>query len=123
VPVVARAAGLGAAGPAVAEALAELQDQLSLCFDEATQSRFGRVPVSRSLDARADEPEGPVLLTLHIEMRPGEVRIVDAPVEVQGTASDGLVACAQQVLRNRAIPTPGLKARTGRARVVFPLVP
>ncbi|MEI6225678.1 MAG: hypothetical protein WCS72_13040 [Deltaproteobacteria bacterium] len=122
VPAATRAAGLGAAGAVVSEFLAEAQEQITECFDEEVQSRHGQIPVSRSPTDRSEDADGPTLLVLHLETRPGEIRIADAPVEVQGGASDGLVACAQRVLRGQVISTPG-STKVGRARLVFPLVP
>ena len=122
VPAATRASGLGAVGGVVSEFLAEAQEQITECFDEAVQSRHGQVPVSRSPTDRNEDVDGPTLLVLHLETRPGEIRIVDAPVEVQGGASDGLIACAQRILRGQVIATPGA-TKVGRARMVFPLVP
>jgi hypothetical protein len=117
-----RVAALGAMGATVAEDLANLQDRIGACFEEEAQSRFGQVPVSRSRRPQAEDHEGPTLLVLQLETRPGQVRIADAPVVSQGAGSDGLVACAQQVLRGHVIAVDGLTT-TGRARLVFPLVP
>ncbi len=122
VPMASRAAGLGAMGATVMEDLAELQDRIGGCFDENVQARHGRTPVSRSPRSTTDWGEGPAMLVLQIETRPGEARIVDAPVVSQGDASDGLIACAQQILRGHVIPLPG-HTTTGKARLVFPLVP
>ena len=43
-------------------------------------------------------------------------------VEVQGSASDELVACAQHVLRGRVISADAA-TKVGHARLTFPLVP
>ena len=71
---------------------------------------------------READPNGPTLLVLNMEVQPGQIRIVDAPVESQGRASDGLVACAQRVLRGHLIRTPAAQ-KTERARMIFQLNP
>jgi hypothetical protein len=53
---------------------------------------------------------GSTILVLQIETLDDEARIVDAPVETMGGASDGLVACAQQVLRGHTVQVAGVKA-------------
>lgn len=117
-----RAAGLGASGAAVSEYLADLQSQITDCFDEETQSRHGRSAVSRAPTDQEDSHEGPTVLTLHLESGAGGVRIIDAPCTLQGPASDGLIACAQGVLRGKFIPVDGV-TKPGRSRLVFPVVP
>jgi hypothetical protein len=49
------------------------------------------------------------------------VVIVDAPVETRGNASDGLIACAQQVLRGAVVDAPTAKSGE-RYRVRYPLI-
>ncbi len=117
-----RAAGLGAVGGAVVDELNALQPRLAACFDEGAQSRHGATPFSRTADFKGEEAGGTPILVLEIETSPGRVRIVDAPVETQGGASDGLVACAQQILRGRVVAAPGVQAGQ-RARLTYPLVP
>jgi predicted transcriptional regulator len=102
--------------------LSELQPRLAACFDEVAQSRHGATAFSRTTDYTGQETGGTPVLVLEIETGPGRVRIVDAPVETQGGASDGLVACAQQVLRGRVVAAPGVEAGQ-RARLTYPLVP
>ncbi len=122
VPTAARPNRLGAIGPVMANELNELQPRLALCFDEENQARHGHLLVSRPLDGRTAQESGVTLLVLLLEMQPGQIRIADAPVESQGKASDGLVACAQRILRGHVIPTPAVGA-PGRARLIFPLNP
>jgi hypothetical protein len=102
--------------------LNELQPRIAGCFDEVVQSSFGKTPVSRFLETRAPDANGPTLLVRNLELQPGQVRIVDAPVESQGPGSDGLVACVQSILRGHVIRTP-VSRSTGRARMVYPLHP
>jgi hypothetical protein len=49
------------------------------------------------------------VLTLRLEPTSDGLRIVDAPVERQGPASDGELACAQAALRGATIQVPGTK--------------
>lgn len=119
VPVVARPAALGPPGGAIGRGLIELQPRLAGCFDEDTAARFGPTPPTVAQDASMSET-GATVLVLHVETGGGEARIVDAPVETQGGASDGVVTCAQNVLRGQrfALPqaTPG-----GKYRLLHPL--
>jgi hypothetical protein len=120
VPQVARASHLGPLGGAVGRALNGLQPLLSACFDEVTQARHGQTPYTTTQDAQPLEDYGTTILVLQLETGQGEVRIVDAPVETRGGASDGLIACAQRVLRGRSFQVPG--ARPGaRHRLLFTL--
>ncbi len=103
----ARLAGLGAPGAAVARGLAEMREDLDACFDEDAQSRHGREPVSRTRDSAPNDQPDTTILMLQLESRYGTVVLVDAPVESQGLASDGLVACVQKVLRGLEFQVPG----------------
>lgn len=117
---VARPSALGPVGAVVGRALLELKDQLDGCFDEDVQARHGRNAVTRTRDNAPIEDDSQTILMLQIETQRGSVWIVDAPIENQGPASDGLVACAQQVLRGVVIEAPGTKAGQ-RHRVLFTL--
>ncbi len=122
VPQSARANALGKIGGGVGRELNELHPEIEACFDEATQARFGRQAVSRTQDYAPMDDTGSTILMLNLETQYDGVRIVDAPVEVQGPAADGLVACAQQVLRGRVLQVPG--ARPGaKHRLLYPLNP
>ncbi len=121
VPQVARAAEAGPVGAAVGRELNELQPRLAACFDEDRQARHGRDRVSRSGDALPMDDTGTTILVLQVEAGGGRARIVDAPVETQGGASDGLVACAQQVLRGHVVPTPAA-TDPARSRILFTLL-
>lgn len=122
VPTAARPAALGRIGPVMNNELANLQPGLAQCLDEETQARNGQFPVSRSLDGRTPDENATTLLVLQLELTPGQIRIVDAPVESQGRSSDGRVACAQRLLRGHVIRTPVVQS-AGRARMVLPLSP
>ncbi|HET8733785.1 MAG TPA: hypothetical protein VFM45_08440 [Anaeromyxobacteraceae bacterium] len=105
----ARLAALGAPGAAVARGLNEMRDDLDACFDEDAQSRHGREAVSRARDAAPNDQPDTTILMLQLESRYDTVVLVDAPVESQGLASDGLVACVQKVLRGLEFQAPGMK--------------
>ena len=118
---VARLAALGSVGAALGRGLNELKDRLDVCFDEDVQARHGQDAVTRTRDNAPIEEDGQTtILMLQLETQRGTVRIVDAPVETQGPASDGLVACAQRILRGLVIEAPGAKPGQ-RHRVLFPL--
>jgi len=118
---VARPASLGPVGAAVGRELNELQPELSACFDEVSQARHGQARLTTTGAASSQEGSGPPTLMLLLEMKEGDVQIVDAPVETRGGASDGLIACAQGILRGRVVRVPGAK-QVGRARLMFTLV-
>jgi hypothetical protein len=108
VPPAARASTLGPLGAAVGRELLDLQPRLSACFDEVSQARHGQQAVAETQDGTLGEG-GATVLMLEIEASSDEVLIVDAPVESRGGAGDGLIACAQQVLRGQRIAAPGAK--------------
>jgi hypothetical protein len=107
-------------GAAIGRGLLELQPLLTACFDEDTQARFGSEAYTTVRDAVPMDDRGATVLVLQIETGPGEARIVDAPVETRGTASDGLIACAQRVLRGQRFEAPQARAG-GRIRLLHPL--
>lgn len=123
IPPVATAAALGPPGVAVARELTALQPQLGACFDEDTAARFGRERVTETQDLERMEDHGYTVLMLEVETGPGRVTIVDAPVETRGTASDGAIACAQRLLKGRAVRLAGAAAPGDRRRVLFNLHP
>jgi hypothetical protein len=117
---VARPAALGPVGAALGRGLNELQDSLLVCFDEDVQARHGQQAFTTVQDYAPLQDHGTTILMLELETMQGSVRIVDAPAETRGGASDGLIACAQRVLRGQVVPAaqavPG-----ARYRVRFPL--
>jgi hypothetical protein len=121
VPPAARPSAAGPAGAAIGRALNELQPRLSACFDEDVQARHGRESLTRTREDAPLEDHGTTILMLQVEVSPGEARIVDAPVETRGGASDGLIACAQRVLRGQVIPLQGSPSAE-RQRILFPLL-
>jgi hypothetical protein len=118
IPPVARPAALGPLGAALHAGLQELQPRISDCFQRGARAGQGVTAVKEEYVALPDT--GATVLMLEVEALPGQVRIADAPVETRGGASDGLIACAQQVLRGQAFParvaSPG-----ARHRVLYPL--
>jgi hypothetical protein len=89
-----------------------LAEPVAPCFDEYTQARFGPKPHT-SLSDVSGSGSGLASLMLELEAVDGGLRIVDAPVAQLGAAGDGLVACAQQVLRGRTILLPQLQYPPG----------
>jgi hypothetical protein len=118
-------AELGAIGPAVAAALNGASARLAQCFDPSVEARHassGALP-ALARDGTTVAGDGvPAVLFLELETLDGGVRIVDAPVETQGAAGDGVVLCAQQALRGLVLDAPA--ARPGaRHRLRYPLLP
>ncbi len=115
VPISPRASALGAVGGAVGRGLNELQPRLAECFDEDAQARFGPAGYTAVRDAAPMNDHGVTILVLQIEASGTQARIVDAPVETRGQASDGLISCAQQVLRGQRFtvlqPQPAARHR------------
>ena len=119
-PLILRGRTFGRLGMSLESAVEELRPAVEPCLDEDTQARFGTKSFS-SYGGRpaADEPLVATLM-LEIETSAGQARILDAPVEVRGTASDGLLSCAQNALRGRTLAVPEASAG-GRYRMRFPV--
>jgi len=122
VPVTARAGALGPLGAAVGRELNDLHERLSACFDEDVQARHGTQPVTAVRDGAPQDDAGMPVLMLQLEAGGNQVRIVDAPVEARGGASDGLIACAQRVLRGQVFEAPTGR-QGGRHRLLLTLSP
>ena len=121
VPPVARASALGSLGGVIGRGLNELKDKVAVCFDEDVQARHGLTRFTQTQDYAPLPDHGTTILMLHVETFAGGALIVDAPLETRGNASDGLVACAQRVLRGRKFEAP--EATGGeRHRLLYPLL-
>jgi hypothetical protein len=118
----ARASELGPVGAAVGRELNELHNRIAACFDEDVQARHGLQPITAVKDFASVEDNGTTILMLEIETSQGQVRIVDAPVETRGSASDGLIACAQRVLRGHTVVAP-TAVLGSRHRLMYTLMP
>ena len=116
---VARAGSIGRLGGAITQALNELKPALDDCFSAASQARNAGQAVTEVKDEVVAEGDVATTLMLQVEGLAGQVRIVDAPVEMRGTASDGLIACAQGILRGQVIPAAAVKPGT-RYRMPLP---
>jgi hypothetical protein len=117
---VAQLSALGPVGVAVWRDLFNLKPKLAACADEGSQARRARQRKAAAGDESRPEETGTTVLVLLLEMHRGEVRIVDAPLENQGAASDAAISCAQRVLRGHTVQVP--EASEGeRARVMYPL--
>jgi hypothetical protein len=107
----------------IAPLVRALASPVAPCFDEETKARFGPRPHSSLSDATGADP-GTATLMLQMEAVEGGLRIIDAPVASLGASSDGLVACAQQVLRGRTVPLPQLQYQPGdRVTMNYNLLP
>jgi hypothetical protein len=122
VPIVARAGSLGTVGAAVFQYLNELHPALSACAEEEAQSRHATSSISAVQDSQPQDDAGVPVLVLQLETMTDAIRIVDAPVEARGRASDGLLACAQSKLRGRVVEAPGTRGG-GRYRMLYTLLP
>jgi hypothetical protein len=123
VAVVARAAALGPAGAALQRDLNDLQPDITRCFDEDAQARNGqRGGVTAVRDLAPMDDVGATVLMVEVEVSGNALRIVDAPVEARAGASDGLIICAQALLRGRTVAIPPSSA-SGRHRVLYTLLP
>ena len=125
VPPVPRLGKLGAAGAALNVRLNELEPRIVNCFEQAS-ARGGRLAGTDNLTETRDYGQvadsGVTVLMLQVETLAGAVRIVDAPVEAQGSASPGAVACVQGIFRGQVVPAPGAKAGE-RYRILHTLTP
>jgi hypothetical protein len=116
-----RARALGRAGVEVQQWVAEQQDELGRCFTRAGQAGFvGKVPTEVRAPS-ADDPGSPVL-ELYLEARPDGLQVADAPVRARSTASEATLACLQDRLRGRRIPTESPPPAT-RFRLQVPVSP
>jgi hypothetical protein len=107
----------------IAPLVRALASPVAPCFDEETKARFGPRPHSSLSDATGADP-GTATLMLQMEAVDGGLRIIDAPVASLGASTDGLVACAQQVLRGRTVPLPQLQYQPGdRVTMTYKLLP
>lgn len=122
VPVSSRPGALGPLGAAVGRELNDLHPDLAACFDEEAQARHGTRAVTEVGDAAPQDDVGLPVLLLQLEASGSRVRIVDAPVEARGGASDGLIACAQRVLRGKVFEVP-VGRQGGRHRLLLTLAP
>jgi hypothetical protein len=103
VPRAPRLAALGPLGGALLRALNDLEPRLTACQDEDSQARHGPIVPTQTGDG-SDEGAGVVpVLMLQIETGAGTARVVDAPVDTRGGASDGLLSCAQQAVRGLTV--------------------
>jgi hypothetical protein len=120
VPVATRTDRMGLIGPILASELSILRPRLEACVDDDRQVRPAQAPPPQAPEPGSPDEGTPTLLVLNLELEAGRIRIEDAPVEAQGRASEGAIACAQQVLRGHIIPAPVVTG-PGRARMALSL--
>lgn len=114
--------GAGSPAPAVTRALVALRPRLADCFEPTTQGRWGRLgPAFSHLEGLPPPAVGPAILMLEVESDGQSLRIVDAPAEIRGSASDGTLNCAQAALRGATLPVATQDAK--RFRMRWPLRP
>lgn len=96
--------GAGSPAPSVNAALAALRPRLLTCFEPYEQARYAQLGDAYSrLEATQASKIGPAILMLEVEREGAGVRLVDAPIESTGSASAGLLNCAQSVLRGASL--------------------
>jgi hypothetical protein len=115
--------GVGTPAPGVTAAVrAGLRPRLAECFQRGAQNRWGGLGRAFSTVAPGEAASvGPAILLLEVEQVGAGVRVVDAPVERRGSASDGTLNCAQGVLRGAELQAPSEGKK--RFRVRFQLRP
>jgi len=119
-PLILRARTFGRLGMSLDDAVGGLRPAVDACLDEDTQARFGTTGFTTYEGQPAADAPQVATLMLEIETMAGLARIVDAPVEVRGNASDGLISCAQNALRGRTLQVP--EATPGaRYRIRLPI--
>lgn len=102
VPMSARLSDLGPAlARPVYDGLKNARTAMEPCFraDEKEKAAHPR--------AADGEAWGAAIVTLQLEGRPGELVIVNAPLQELGTSTPSLVDCCEGVLRGFRIPAPG----------------
>ena len=87
----------------------EITRELKRCLDPKIAAEAGAATYARAQRQEAEDDQGSTVLVLYLESQAGSVRVVDAPVERSGGASDGTLACMQASLRGKVLPAPGAK--------------
>lgn len=114
--------GAGSPAPEVTRALRAAVPGLGRCFERSTAASWARLGSVYSREPALPPPAlGPAVLLLEAERDGDGVRIVDAPAELRGSASDGTLNCAQAALRGVHLPVKTQGAE--RFRVRLPLRP
>jgi hypothetical protein len=115
--------GVGTPAPGVTAAVrGALRSRLAECFEPGAQGRWGTLGSAFStLSPGERKSVGPAILILEVEEAGAGVRVVDAPVERRGSASDGTLNCAQAVLRGAGLQASSEGKK--RFRMRLPLRP
>jgi hypothetical protein len=101
--------------PALTYRIAESEPRIRDCIAAGSGGAPGS---SRPPGGSGPDAYGRGVLMLHLETLQDALRIVDAPVEKRGAASDVAIACTQDALRGLSIPLPGT-APGSRMRVRY----
>ena len=117
VPVSARVSDLGPPlARSVYDGLQAARAALEPCFDADAKDAEAHPRAPEQEDAW-----GPAILTLQMEGRPGEIIVVNAPLQTLGTSSMLLAECAERTLRGFRFPAQGAVAGR-RYRLPYQLV-
>lgn len=116
-----RARTLGRTGLDLEQGLDALQLDLGSCFRKETQASFqGRAVLE--VEQPALDDTGTTVVVLQVEAGMGELKVVDAPVEIRAGASDATIACIQGKLRGVRVPSEG-KPPAPRFRLRYDVTP
>ena len=100
VPVAARVSDLGPAlARSVYDGLQRVRAALEPCFEAD-----GRDAAARPRNPDQEDAWGAAIVLLQLEGRPGELVVVNAPLQRLGTSSMLLVDCSERVLRGFRMP-------------------
>lgn len=109
--------GVGTPAPAITRGVRTRVPALKQCFDASTSANWSRLGAAFSRQHGMPGPAiGQALLLLEVESDGTTLRIVDAPVETRGSASDGTLNCAQAALRGVTLPVETRGAQRFRVR-------
>jgi len=97
-PLAARGRALGRAGVDLEQGLLEYQDALSRCFVAGARAGDEASPVQEVAHPAVDDT-GSTVVVLHVVASGGELRVVEAPVEIRAGASAATLGCVQATLR------------------------
>lgn len=119
--ITGRARTLGRTGVDLEQGLEELQLGLGSCFRIKTQPSVER-PAAPEVDQPAVDDTGTTVVVLQVEAGGGELKVVDAPVEVRAGASNATIACIQEKLRGVRVASEA-KPPAPRFRLRYDITP
>jgi hypothetical protein len=116
-----RARTLGRTGLDLEQGLEELQLGLGSCFRRRA-APTAEPGAAREADQPAPDDTGTTVVVLQVEAGGGELKVIDAPVEVRAGASDAAIACIQEKLRGVRIASEA-KPPAPRFRLRYDVTP